>query len=185
MHEKYFLKNKFVILGVASTWEKRKGLSEFLKLSKILNPESFSIILVGVTKAQLRSLPSEIIGIERTESIDDLANLYSIADVFVNPTFEDTFPTTNLEALACGTPVITYNTGGSIESVNSETGFIVEKNDISGLLKAIQYVQNRGKLWYRENCRKSAVDNFNNMKKFSEYLNLYNELLGGNYNESK
>ena len=145
----------------------------------------FSIVLVGVSKAQIKNLPGEIIGVERTESIDELANFYSVADVFVNPTFEDTFPTTNLEALACGTPIITYNTGGSIESVNEDTGFVVEKNDVSGLLNAIYTVHKKGKMWFFDNCRKSAIENFNNMDKFNDYLNLYRELLSRQFDESK
>lgn len=182
---KYLIKDKFIILGVASTWEKRKGLSEFLKLFKLLDSNLYSIVLVGVSKSQIKNLPSEIIGVERTESIDELANFYSVADVFVNPTFEDTFPTTNLEALACGTPIITYNTGGSIESVNDDTGFVVEKNDISGLINAIYTVQKKGKMWFYDNCRKSAIENFNNMDKFNDYLNLYKELLSRQFDESK
>lgn len=104
-----------VILGVASVWDRRKGLEDFLKLSKLLN-DKYKIVLIGLNKKQIEMLPNNILGIERTENIQELVAWYSAADVFVNPTYEDNYPTTNLEAIACGTPVITYDTGGSGES---------------------------------------------------------------------
>ncbi len=131
---------EFVILGVASTWEDRKGLRYFLELQKYLS-QDICIVLVGLNKKQIKNLPSSIYGIERTEKVDDLASLYSLADVFVNPTLEDTFPTTNLEALACGTPVITFRTGGSVESVSENTGIVIDKEDILGLTNAIKHIK--------------------------------------------
>ncbi|MDR2409256.1 MAG: glycosyltransferase, partial [Bacteroidales bacterium] len=138
--EKYNINAGFIILGVASIWAKRKGLDDFVKLSSHLSPDC-SIVLVGLSKQQLKNLPPRIVGIQRTENRDELAVIYSSADVFINPTWEDNFPTTNLEALACGTPVITYNTGGSIESITDETGYIVEQGDIEGLLNAIEQIK--------------------------------------------
>lgn len=104
-----------IVLGVASVWDRRKGLEDFLKLSKLLD-EKYKIVLIGLKKKQIEKLPNNILGIERTENIQELVAWYSAADVFVNPTYEDNYPTTNLEAIACGTPVITYDTGGSGES---------------------------------------------------------------------
>ena len=115
IREKYHCENKKIVLGVAAIWDKRKGLDTFLKLSKRLD-QSYQIILVGLTQEQIQKITKNIIGIERTDSVQELVELYSAADVFVNPTLEDNYPTTNLEAIACGTPVITYNTGGSPES---------------------------------------------------------------------
>jgi N-acetyl sugar amidotransferase len=185
INKKYGLVNKFIILGVASTWDRRKGLKEFIKLNKLLDLNSFVIILVGLTKAQLDDLPTSIIGIQRTESLDELADLYSSADVFVNPTLEDTFPTTNLEALACGTPIITYETGGSVESVCDQTGIIVEKGNVDGLLVAIEQIKARGKNFYSNNCRDSAVANFNKNKKFNDYFDLYNRILANKSKSAK
>ena len=107
-----------MILGVASTWDKRKGLDDFVKLRTMID-RGYAIVLVGLSEKQIKSLPEGIVGIRRTESVNQLAELYSLADVFVNPTYVDNFPTTNIEALACGTPVVTYNTGGSPEAVRS------------------------------------------------------------------
>lgn len=173
----YGVKDKFVILGVASTWDKRKGLEEFSRLSDSIDNNEFVIILVGLTKAQIKKLPKSIIGIERTENVDQLADLYSAANVFLNPTFEDTFPTTNLESLACGTPVITYMSGGSAESINQNTGIVVNKGDIIGLINAIQMVNNKGIGFYEKSCRTSAINNFDKKAKFKDYLKLYNCLI--------
>lgn len=176
---KFNLTNEFVILGVASTWSQRKGILDFIRLNDALSQDEV-IILVGLSKKQIKNLPSNIIGIERTENVQQLADLYSIADVFVNSTYEDTFPTTNLEALACGTPIITYRTGGSVESVSTETGFVVEKGDINGILQAVKVIKQKGKDYYQSNCRKRAENNYNREDKFSEYIKLYDDLLSHN-----
>ena len=126
LKSKLGLKNEKINIGVASVWTQAKGLHDFIKLNELLS-EEYKIILVGLNKKQKESLPANIIGIERTESVHELAELYSMADVFVNPTYSDNFPTTNIEALACGTPVITYKTGGSPEAVDEKTGVVVER----------------------------------------------------------
>ena len=115
--EKYCLKDKKMILGVAGVWDRRKGLNDFIELSKLLD-DNYVIVLVGLNDKQLDLLPHNIIGIKRTENQQELAGLYTTADVFFNPTYEDNYPTVNLESLACGTPVITYDTGGSPEFVD-------------------------------------------------------------------
>lgn len=131
--EKYGIKSK-IILGVATPWSERKGLKDFIKLSRKLNKE-YSIFLVGLSKKQIKLLPDNVYGIEKTLDVHELIELYSSADVFLNLTYEDNYPTTNIEAQACGTPVISYKTGGSIEScVESQ---IVEKGDIEALSKMI------------------------------------------------
>ena len=136
LKEQYQLQNKKVILGVAAIWDHRKGLESFIELSKKLE-SNYQIILVGLSKEQIKLLPSNIIGFEKTDSPEELATLYTLADVFVNPTLEDNYPTTNLEAIACGTPVITYDTGGSGESARMY-GEVVAVNDIEGLVEAIE-----------------------------------------------
>jgi len=174
--EKYGVNDKFLLLGVAGIWEQRKGMQDFIVLSRHLEKD-FQIILVGLTKKQIKKLPKNIIGVERTESVKELAQLYSAADLFINPTWEDTFPTTNLEALACGTPVVTYRTGGSVESVSEDTGFVVNKGDITALCNVINVVKQKGKTFYAENCRKRAVSLYNKHDRFNEYIDLFNRLL--------
>ena len=129
--------NKKIILGVASVWDKYKGLYDFYELRKLLN-EDYVIILVGLNDKQLEELPEDIVGIKRTNSKEELAAIYTAANVFVNPTYEDTYPTVNLEAQACGTPVITYRTGGSPESVPAEN--VVEVGSVAKCVKRIKEI---------------------------------------------
>ncbi len=116
--KKYDLENKFIILGVASPWSERKGLKDFVKLAKELD-DNYVVVLVGLNKKQIRELPRNIIKLERVDSSLELAKLYSVANIFFNPTYEENYPTVNLEAEACGTPVITYDAGGSGETICS------------------------------------------------------------------
>lgn len=165
--EKNNLQDKFIILGVASVWDERKGLKDFLKLQEMLD-ENQKIVLVGLNDAQLAELPKGIIGIKRTNSIEELAELYSAADVFVNTTYEDNYPTTNLEAISCGTPVITYKTGGSPESVDEGNGFVVAQGDINALVEAFKNI---------DGCKTQATDKFDATKRYKEYIDLYKALL--------
>lgn len=116
IRQQYGIEDKKIILGVASVWDKRKGLNTFLELSKEIDDE-YQIVLIGLNSKQIKQLPSNIIGISRTESVQELVEWYSAAYVYFNPTLEDNYPTTNLEAISCGTPVVTFETGGSPESV--------------------------------------------------------------------
>ena len=116
-------------------------------------------------------------GVERTESIAELANYYGMADVYVNPTHKDNFPTTNIEALACGTPVITYNTGGSPEAIDAKTGKIITKGDVKGLWHTIQDITLQPKKHYTKICRLRAKQLFNKEDRFKDYLKCYEELI--------
>lgn len=174
--EKYCIGQRFMLLGVASPWTRRKGLNDFIELSGLLNEDEV-ILLVGLNSNQVRQLPPKIIGLTKTENRQDLIDIYSAADLFINPTWEDNFPTTNLESLACGTPLATYRTGGSVEAVSSETGFIVDQGDIPELIKVIRYVKKIGKNTFSEACRKRAIDNYSKDDRFVEYLTLYESLI--------
>ena len=164
---------KFAILGVSNVWDERKGLYDFFKLRKLL-PEDFSITLVGLTKEQLKNLPEGISGITRTESQSELAQLYGKSDVFVNTTYADNFPTVNIEALASGTPVITYKTGGSQEAIDEKTGIVVPQGDISQLIAAIKTL--RQSSLKSEECRRRAEQFYDKDIVFSKYLNLYEKI---------
>ncbi|MEG1701225.1 MAG: glycosyltransferase, partial [Alistipes sp.] len=113
----------------------------------------------------------------RTESVDELAEVYSVADVFINYTYEDTFPTVNLEALACGTPIITYRTGGSPEAIDSATGIVVENGNVEASIAAIQEVKSKGKSAYSIACRKRAEMCYNKEERYAEYMDLYDNML--------
>lgn len=134
--QKHGLENKKIILGVASVWEKRKGLEDFITLAGMLS-DSWRIVLVGLTAQQAKEMPGNVITIPRTNSPQELAQIYTAADVFVNPTYEDNYPTVNLEAQACGTRVVTYATGGSPETLNA-AGICVPKGDVSALWQRIR-----------------------------------------------
>lgn len=114
--EKYNIENKFIILGVASVWNKRKGLEHFVELAGMLQHDEV-IVLVGLTQKQISRLPGNIIGISSTNNVQELVEIYSAADVFLNPTLEDNYPTVNLEAQACGTYTITFDSGGAKETI--------------------------------------------------------------------
>lgn len=129
------LENKKIILGVASIWGKRKGLDDFIKLAGLID-DNYVIVLVGVTEKQKNTLPCNIIGISRTNNTAELAEIYTAANVFFNPTYEDNYPTVNLEAQACGTPVITYKTGGSPES--TDPCGVLPQGDVNGAIKLIE-----------------------------------------------
>lgn len=172
--KRYGLENKCIILGVASVWNRRKGLSYLIKLSEMLD-ETYKIIVVGVNKKQKEKLPNNMIGIIKTNNVKELVEIYSASDIFVNPTLEDNFPTTNLEALACGGFVITFNTGGSIESVSNKNGFIVEKNDITQLYKKI--IEARTNKLNRENIINSSKF-YNKIERYRKYLEVYFNLEG-------
>ncbi len=171
------LENRFVILGVASKWEERKGLEFFVSLSEKI-VENTKIVLVGLNDKQIVGLPKSILTIKRTDSVQELAEIYSTADVFVNPTMEDNFPTTNLEALACGTPVVTFDTGGSPESIDEQTGYIVERGNTDLLLEKIQSVREKGKAAYTANCVNRAKAKYGKTDRFAEYLACYKNILG-------
>lgn len=173
---KYKLDNKFIILGVASIWSHRKGIDFFLELSHNLEEDEV-IVLVGLSEKQLKEIPVNIIGISRTNNIEELADIYSSANVFVNPTLEDNFPTVNLEALACGTPVITFDTGGSPESIDEKTGLITEERSSEKLNKNISKVKAKGKYSYEKECVKRAVKQYDKRYKYNDYTSLYEQIL--------
>ena len=162
--------DKKIILGVSSTWVPSKGIADFCELSTIL-PKEYQIVLVGLSDKQICSLPNSMIGIRRTENQRELAELYTAAQVFLNPTYEDNYPTTNLEALACGTPVVTYQTGGSVESVEeSGHGAVVSKGDVTALADAIESVTGQKRTTPLYRCSE--------LEKYQEYIMLYKEILG-------
>lgn len=168
------LNDRFTILGVASHWHKSKGLDDFIELSKI--PE-FQVVLIGVQKELLEKLPNSIKAIQRTENRQKLVEYYTSADVFVNPTRSDSFPTVNLEALACGTPVITYPTGGSPEAVDEKTGIVTDHCDFHELLTAIEQIRVKGKDYYSQACVERAKKEFDRNIRFNDYVALYNKLI--------
>ena len=173
----YSRNSKPLILGVAINWDYRKGLTDFIKLRKAIPEEKADITLVGLEENQIKALPHGITGLSTTQNIDELVRLYNRASILVNPTYADNFPTVNLEALACGTPVITYRTGGSPEAIDENTGIVVEKGDVESLAKGIIEILNNPMKYSRNACRRRAETHFDKNTQFSKYIDLYEELL--------
>ena len=167
--------NKFRIIGVALPWSKAKGIDDFYNLRNNLPESEYEIIMVGLNKKQIGALPSGIIGIEKTHNVEELVDLYSSSHVFVNTTYADNFPTTNIEALACGTPVITYKTGGAPEAIDEQTGVVVEQGDVTALTDAIVNLKKHP--ISSVTCRERAEQLFNKDNCFRKYIELYNDLL--------
>lgn len=151
--KKYGIRDKRVILGVASQWSQRKGLRDFVRLSRMLD-KRYQIVLIGLSKKQLKQLPTAIIGIERTSSGEELAMWYTAADVFVNPTYEDTYSMVNVEALSCNTPVVTYRTGGAAEMLSDSAiseckSKEVTKSEAAGHEQFIEQREQQADVLYR------------------------------------
>lgn len=174
--EKYGIKKKFMLLGVATSWSVGKGWDDYGSLNKIL-PENCIIVLVGLTKKQMEALPEGILGIIRTESVKELAELYSAADIVLNLSYQETFGMTTAEGFACGTPGIVYNSTASPELITPESGIIVDPGNINQLKDAIEVILRKGKDYYASNCRKRAEDMYNSAKQYEKYFKLYEELI--------
>lgn len=161
-------KNKKIVLGVASIWDRRKGLEDFIELSRMVD-DDIQLVVVGLSKYQVNNLPNNIIGIERTENIQQLVALYSSATVLFNPTYEDNYPTVNLEAIACGTPVVTYDTGGSGEIVKQlDFGIVIINKDYEKLIKYVNTNDSKTRIINLDIISNSVMSN--------NYLALYEEL---------
>lgn len=169
LKERLNLKDKKIILCIAMNVSERKGYNDIIALSKILK-DDYKIVMVGLPKEMISHLPDNIIGLERTENKEQLVEFYNIADVFLNPTHEDNYPTVNIEAISCGTPVVAYNVGGASEVITEDTGISVKENDIHGLKQAIEKVCLKD---YTESCRQYALDNCNKETEVKSYLDLY------------
>lgn len=162
---------KQILLGVAFGWGKRKGLDVFQELAGRLDKEKFQIVLVGTDDAVDRQLPENIISVHRTQNQQELAEIYTAADLFVNPTREENYPTVNMEALACGTPVLTFRTGGSPEIPDETCGAVVECDDVDAMEREILRIC-AGKPYSKEVCLKRA-QTFDRNERFEEYISLY------------
>lgn len=170
------LEGKIVLLAAASAWGKAKGLRDYIELSTKLS-NRYQVVLVGLTDEELKQMPESILGVKRTNNAIELAEYYSMADVALNLSYQETFGLTTAEAMACGTPSIVYNCTASPELVTPDTGVIVEPGHIERVLKAVQEINIKGKYSYSKACRERAELYFDKDKQFYEYIKLYNELL--------
>jgi len=176
IRSEYNIGDKFMILGVASPWSRKKGFYDFIQLSRLLEDDTI-LVIIGLNKSQLKKIPKNIIGLTRTENQEQLRDFYATSDVYMNLSVEETFGMTTAEAMSCGTPVIVYNSTASPELIDNKTGILVEKADFISLLDAISMVKKNGKDYYAENCRNRAFELFNYKDRYQEYIALYTKLL--------
>ena len=175
LRERYGLQGKKIVLGVANVWSKSKGTDDMILLSQILD-KTYQIVMIGLTSKQMEDLPKEIIAIQRTENRQVLAQWYSEADVFVNPTYEETFGLTTVEAQACGTPVVVYETGGCPETVTYGNGTIVPQGNLEKLKEAVVNVVCAGK-----HADSFAIKLFDKELVYQEYFHLYARIIQGEH----
>lgn len=165
-------KNQKMILGVISSGF--KGKKEFIRLSE---DKRYQIVIVGVKKEWTADIPSNIICIARTNNQKELAEYYSAADVFINPTYDESLGLTNIESMACGTPVVTYQSGGSPETIDKDTGIAVKRGDFPALANAIEEILKSPKEKYARPCRERVEKYFNKDERFQDYITLYRKIL--------
>ena len=176
IREKYNLGKGNILLGVATAWGERKGLSDYYKLREQLS-EDYTIVLVGVPQSLRESLPAGIIGIQRTDSIDELCKLYSTASIVLNLASAESFGKTTPEGLSCGIPSIVYNCTASPDLVDSETGVVVEKGDIKGIINAVNTIMTWDKEKTIQKCRERACEHYNIENNWPKYIDLYKKIL--------
>ncbi len=174
--ERLNIEGKSLLVALATAWSKQKGLEDYIALSRIL-PDNIKLLLVGMTDKQQKEMPDDLLTMGKTQSVQELAEIYSGADIVMNLSYEETFGLTTVEGLACGTPGIVYNCTASPELITKETGIIVNPGDIYGVLSAIMEVLRIGKRFYSSSCRERALSLFDKANNYNEYLNLYKELL--------
>lgn len=165
-----------VILGVATLWHEEKGVRDFIDLAGRLQDGEHLVLVGRMSEEQRAAFPAGVEFIERTENVAILAALYSRATAFVNPTWQDNYPTVNLEAIACGTPVVTYRTGGSVEAVTEGTGFVVEQGDVQGLLDRVRELAAGDRQAIAARCRAHALQHFSKLERYQDYIRLYESL---------
>ena len=179
--KKYNIENKFVILGVATQWVKRKGLDDFIKLSKIISND-ICIVLVGVTNKQKHRLPHNIIGISKTEDIEEMVKLYTTANVYISFSEEETFGMTIIESMACGTPAIVYDSTACKELINDKVGYVVNVHDIESAYKHVIDIKSSGKEVFSNYCIEHVRKYYSDKITFSKYIDLYKKLINDNNN---
>lgn len=177
LRSKYNLGSKKVLLGLATTWGERKGWSDYIALANRLD-EDYKIVMIGVSKLQAEHLPNNILGIERTNNLDELVEWYSLAEVVLNLSYQETFGLTTVEGFACGTPSIVYDCTASPELMEKGVGEIVNPGDIDAVVQAVYNIASNGKMHYMTQCISHVRKKFSDKDRYADYLNLYKAKLG-------
>lgn len=173
--KKLGIEGKYLLLGVAQGFDERKGLKDFFKLSEML-PEGYQVVLLGAMEEEIAIAPKSVIALPKTESLQELVEAYSAADVLLSLSYEETFGLTPVEAMACGTPAIVYNNTAQPEHITPETGFVVENGDLDTLVTRIKTLCENGKANYSEACRERAVNVYNKDNCYNMYITIFDKL---------
>lgn len=169
----------FRILGVANTWDRRKGLMDFIELRKKL-PNNFEITLVGLSQKQIEKLPSGIVGISRTSTQSELAKLYANSDVYINTSIEETLGMTTIEAMGCGTPAIVYESTACSEPIEPVFCKSVPPRNIDAVIKAINEVIESQSPDMANTLSRWVDNHFTNEVFLNNYMSLYDSLTSEN-----
>ena len=173
--KKLGVEGKYLLLGVAQGFDERKGLKDFFKLSEML-PDDYQVVLLGAMEDEIAIAPTSVIALPKTESLQELVEAYSAADVLLSLSYEETFGLTPVEAMSCGTPAIVYNNTAQPEHITPETGFVVENGDLDTLVTRIKTLCENGKANYSEACRERAVNVYNKDNCYNMYITIFNKL---------
>ena len=176
LRKQYNIENKFILMSAAANWNNAKGWCDYLNLAGIL-PEKYVIMLIGLNREQINMLPKNVIGVPRVESKKALAEYYSMADILLNLSYQETFGMTTAEAMACGTPGISYNVTACPELITNETGIVVDAGNMKQVLQAIKEIERNGKKMYSTACREHVVECFNYKRVNWTYFEIYNDIL--------
>ena len=174
--KKLGIEGKYLLLGVAQGFDERKGLKDFFKLSEML-PEGYQMVLLGAMEEEIAIAPKGVIALPKTESLQELVEAYSGADVLLSLSYEETFGLTPVEAMSCGTPAIVYNNTAQPEHITPETGFVVENGDLDALAVRIKTLCENGKATYSSACRERAVNVYDKDKCYRKYIDLFTRLI--------
>lgn len=169
--------DKCMLIALASSWTPKKGIADYFELARKLDPQKYVLFMVGIENSKHGDIPEVIRALPVTKNRNQLLKLYNAADIVLNLSYEESFGLTTVEGLACGTPSIVYNCTASPELVSPETGFVVEPRNIHGLIDCISKIEENGKSYYSEACRKRAEEHFNKDKCFEKYIELYDSLI--------
>ena len=169
---KHQIESKEMVLAVANVWNQKKGFDDVIKISEKLNPINYQVVMVGVTKEQIHTLPKTVLPIMRTASVDELVEIYSAADVFINPSYEETMGMVTVEALACGVPCFVYDKTAVPEVVDAKSGMIFQAGDIESICKAIT---NREYMKLTEMRQRAVL--FDKKREYKKYLDLYDSVI--------
>ena len=172
------LRDKFIILSVAMSWSKNKGLDDLVQMSELLADDEI-LILIGLQDDVIETLPKKIIGLSHTETEEKLADWYNVADVCVSASVEETMGLTIAEAMACGTPAAVYNETALPELITDGCGVVCEKG-AENLYRAVCTIRANGKSAYSKNCIFRVKENYNKDKQYIRYCQLYKHLINNN-----